>query len=181
MPLVRDAMRNRVLSGGAGKSTPAADAVVRRKLGDILFDSFFEYGIVFTYTTGLEARIGTIPIQSDAHFMCVESMYDMHLTDVPAFASTGIGVLPALAAGGYLVQLTDGGTQRAMSNIFVPASTLFGSAQRPFVWPFTHLFKANTSIGVAATGIGTPVALTTARFVFAGFKIPLGSVPELGL
>jgi hypothetical protein len=175
MPLPTDAMRIR------GKASPAADAIIRRKLGDILFDSAFQYGINFAYTTGVEALTGTIPIQSDAHFMCVETLYDMHLTTVPAFASTGIGVVPALAAGGYLVLLTDGGTQRALSNIAVPASTLFGSAQRPFVWPFTHLFKANTSIGIVSTGIGTPVALTTVRYVFAGFKIPLGSVPELGL
>jgi hypothetical protein len=175
MPLPTDAMRIR------GKAGPAADAIIRRKLGDILFDSAFQYGINFAYTTGVEALTGTIPIQSDAHFMCVETMYDMHLTTVPAFASTGIGVVPALAAGGYLVLLTDGGTQRALSNIAVPASTLFGSAQRPFVWPFTHLFKANTSIGILSTGIGTPSALTTVRYVFAGFKIPIGSVPELGL
>ena len=171
-------MRN---NGGQGRTSPAADAIIRRKLGDILFDSAFQYAINFIYTTGLEALTGTIPIQSDAHFMCVETIYDMSLTTIPAFASTGIGVLPALALGGYLVTLTDGGTQRAMSNIPVPASTLFGTAQRPFVWPFTHIFKANTSIGVASTGVGTPVALTTVRYVFAGFKIPLGSVPELGL
>jgi hypothetical protein len=175
MPLPTDAMRIR------GKASPAADAIIRRKLGDILFDSAFQYAINFAYTTGVEAPTGTIPIQSDAHFMCVETVYDMHLTTVPAFASTGIGVVPALAAGGYLVLLTDGGTQRALSNIAVPASTLFGSAQRPFVWPFTHLFKANTSIGIQSTGIGAPSALTTVRYVFAGFKIPLGSVPELGL
>jgi hypothetical protein len=175
MPLPTDAMRIR------GKASPAADAIIRRKLGDILFDSAFQYAINFSYTTGVEALTGTIPIQSDAHFMCVETVYDMHLTTVPAFASTGIGVVPALAAGGYLVLLTDGGTQRALSNIAVPASTLFGSAQRPFVWPFTHLFKANTSIGILSTGIGTPSALTTVRYVFAGFKIPIGSVPELGL
>jgi hypothetical protein len=165
--------------GAAGQASPAGR--IRRKLGDILFDSFFQYAINFVYTTGSEALQGTIPIQADAHFLCVETVYDMQLTTVPAFASTGIGVLPALAAGGYLVQLTDGGTQRFLSNIQLPASTLFGTAQRPFVWPFTHLFKANTSIGVASTGIGTPVALTTVRYVFAGFKIPLNSVPELGL
>jgi len=169
-------------NGGQGRATPAADAIVRRKLGDILFDSFFEYAINFVYTVGTEALTGTIPIQSDAHFMCVETMYDVALTAVPVFAVANLGALPQLGSGGTLVQLTDGGTQRALSNIQVPASTLFGSAQRPFVWPFTHIFKANSSIGILSTGVSAAaMALTTVRYVFAGFKIPLGSVPELGL
>ena len=157
--------------------------MIRRRIGDILYDSFFQYGINFTYVVGTEAFTGTIAIQSDAHFLCVESVYDVHLTVVPAFgAGTTLGVVPGLAAGGCLVTLTDGGSQRALSNQQVPASTLFGSAQRPFVWPFTHLFKANTSIGILSTGIAAAqMAGVTVRYVFCGFKVPKGSVPELGL
>src|SRR5258705_1878970 len=180
MPNPNAAMIQRI-TGGRGRPTPAADAIIRRKLGDIMFDSFFEYAINFAYTVGTEALTGTIPIQSDAHFMCVESVYDLALTAVPAIAATNLG--PGMSAasqaglGGTLVQITDGGNQRALSNILVPASTLFGTAQRPFVWPFTHLFKANTSIGVASTGVSAALmANTTVRYVFAGFKIPLGSV-----
>ncbi|MGH7187450.1 MAG: hypothetical protein ACREIB_14375, partial [Pseudomonadota bacterium] len=150
--------------------------------GDIRFDSFFQYAINFAYTVGPVALTGTIAIQSDAHFMCVETVYDVALTAAPAFGVGNLGAVPQLASGGCLVQLTDGGTQRAMQNIPVPASTLFGSAQRPFVWPFSHVFKANTSIGVLSTGVSAAAMVgTTVRYVFAGFKIPIGSMPELQL
>jgi len=182
MPLPTDAQRMR----NSPLASKAADRMIRRKLGDILFDSMFQYAINFAYVTGVEALTGTIAIQSDAHFLCVESVYDLALTAVPAIGATNLG--PGMSAasqaglGGTLVQITDGGTQRAMSNILLPASALFGTGQRPFVWPFTHLFKANTSIGVASTGVSAALmALTTVRYVFCGFKIPLGSVPELGL
>jgi len=181
MPQPTSAMNRR-----GGPAASPSGPTGRRRLGDILFDSYFQYAINFVYTTGLEALTGTIPIQSDAHFMCVETAYDVALTAVPAIAATNLG--PGMSAasqaglGGTLVQLTDGGTQRAMSNIAVPASTLFGTAQRPFVWPFTHVFKANTSIGVLSTGVSAALmALTTVRYVFCGFKIPKDSAPEWGL
>jgi len=155
---------------------------MRRRLGDIRFDSFFQYGINFAYTVGTEALTGTIAIQSDADFLCVETVYDVALTAAPAVAAVNIGTVPQLAAGGYLVQLTDGGSQRLLSNIPVPASTIFGTAQRPFVWPMTHLFRANSLIGVQSTGISAlAVALTTVRYVFCGFKVPKGGLEELGL
>jgi hypothetical protein len=147
--------------------------MVRRRLGDVLYDSFFQYAANFPFgVAGTEALTQTIAIQADAHFMCVEGVYDV---------GTAAGVVPALLSGGALVQLTDGGSQRALSNIAVPVSTLFGTAQRPFVWPFTHLFRANTSIGINAVGIGAAMIGITMRLVFCGFKVPIGSVPELKL
>ena len=180
MPSTIDAMRGR--TGGAVGRAGAPGTLIRRKLGDILFDSFFQYAINFAYVTGVEALQGVIQIQTDAHFLCVETVYDLALTAVPAIVATGLGVVPQAGSGGCLVQLTDGGTQRQLSNILVPASTLFGTSQRPFVWPFTHLFKAGASIGIASTGVSAALmANTTVRYVFCGFKIPINTAQDLGL
>jgi hypothetical protein len=147
--------------------------LVRRRLGDILYDSFFQYVQNFTYTVGTEALTAVVPIQSDAHFLCVETVYDL---------GTATGVVPAALSGGALIILTDGGSQRQLSSAQVPVSALFGTAQRPFVWPFTHLFRANSSIGIVATGSSAALmAGITMRLVFCGFKVPKGSVPELDL
>lgn len=180
MPSPTAAMRQR---GGSQASQVQGDMLQpRRKLGDIRFDSFFQYAVNLAFVTGAESLPFTIPVQSDAHFMCVETLYDVALTAVPAVAAVAIGVVPQLASGGFLVQWTDGGNQRALQNIQIPISTACGTAQRPFVWPFTHVFKANTSIQGIVTGAGAAaVANTTARIVFAGFKVPIKSMPELGL
>ena len=180
MPYPTQAMNRR--GGSTTSPSPVDGQSPRRKLGDIRWDSFFTYAVNLVYTTGIEALPFTIPVQSDAHFMCVESIYDVALTTPVAVAAVAIGVVPQLASGGVLIQLTDGGTQRAMSNIQIPVSTLFGTAQRPFVWPFTHVFKANTSIQGLATGVAAAVmALTTVRLTFSGFKIPINTMPEMGL
>lgn len=154
---------------------PAPAGYTRRKLGDIFFDTFFQYAIPFTFTTGSETLTGTIPIQSDAHFLCVHSMYD---TGVPvATEATRITLLN----GGALVTLTDGGNQSMLSNIPVPADSMFGTAQRPYMWPFVHLFRANTPITFQLVGQGAGSAGLTMRFVLGGFKVPLNSGAALGL
>lgn len=162
---------------GGPAALPIEVRRVRRKLGDVGLDSFFQYGINFAFTVGTEALPGNIPIQSDAHFMCQETVYDLALTS----GAASVGVVPAQISGGALIQITDGATQRAMQNIQIPISTFAGSAQRPFVWPFTHLFKANTSISLLVTGTSVAMALVTLRLVFVGFKVPFGTATEYGL
>jgi len=142
----------------------------RTRLGDVFIDSEFNYALNIggaAFVTGLETLTGTIPIQSDADFICVHSMYETGLANA--------GVL-LLLNGGALVQLTDGSTQRAMSNIPVPATTLFGTAQRPYMWPLTHRFKANTPIGFQVTGLAASLIGITMRFVLGGFKVPLNTL-----
>jgi hypothetical protein len=150
----------------------------RKRLGDIFYDSFFQYvGVVTGFATGLEVLTVNIPIQNDANFLCVSTEYeDGQLASGLAAAPNK----PSLLNGGILVQLTDGASQRALSSLPVPVTDLFGSAQRPFLWPLTHLFRANSLIGIQATGqgVGPPTVVgATFRLVFSGFKVPVGSVP----
>ena len=141
----------------------------RGGLSDIYRNSFFQYSILFTLTASQTLQL-TIPIQADADFFCVMSMYD---TSLLGGAGATSNLATGIANGGSLVQIIDTSAQRYLQNIPVPASSLFGNAQRPYVWPFTHTFRANGAIGVNAQD--TSGAGQTVRYTFAGYKIPLGT------
>jgi hypothetical protein len=150
-------------------------------LGQITRDAFFQYTQVFgtapnLFTVGTETFNITLPIQSDAHFICVMTQYDNSLQ-----INTNAQQLPNLLGGGAVVLLTDTSAQRQLASAQVPINSLFGTAQRPYVWPFTHLFRANGGIGIQITGTAVAGAGQVIRLTFSGFKIPIGSVPELGL
>lgn len=151
---------------------------VRKRLGDVFIDSSFQYGIAMggaAFVTGLETLVGTIPIQSDANFLCVHTVYD------PGVLDGDTDPRNTLLQGGVLVTITDGATQRDLSNIPIPVNCLFGSAQQPYMWPLTHLFRANTPIGIRITGTAVAMIGITVRLVFGGFKVPVGSVPDTNL
>jgi hypothetical protein len=165
--------------------TGASRQLAGRNLGSVVRDSFFQYAVNITFgATGLDNQTPVIPIQSDAHFLCVQTM----MSNSAAVGGTATGAsspYTEVLHGGAIVQLTDGGSQRLLSLIPIPANCLFGSAKEPYIWPFTHLFRANTFIGVSATGAITGAAPgmngANFRLVFAGFKVAIGSFPELGL
>ena len=157
-----------------------------RNLGSVIRDSFFQYAVNITFGAGgVDNQTPVIPIQSDAHFLCVQSMMSNSSAVGNPTATTATPYVEILH-GGAIVQLTDGGSQRLLSLIPIPANCLFGSAKEPFIWPFTHLFRANTFIGVNATGsvagaAGIGMNGANLRLVFSGFKVAIGSFPELGL
>jgi hypothetical protein len=152
---------------------PAGLQPFPRKLGDVLIDEYFEYIATVTFTA-LQNVITNIPIQADAHFYCVSSYFN---SSTASGANTFMGACQN--RGGSLVQLTDGGSQRQLSNAQVPANCQFGTSQRPFIWPLRKIFRANTSITINATD--TTGGAQVVDYVFGGFKIPLGSAPELKL
>jgi hypothetical protein len=148
-------------------------------LAAIVRDSFFEYAsAALTFAAGTENFNQTIQVQADAHFLCVMTMYDSTVIVPGTGALTGAG-FPVCLNGGALIQLTDASAQRQLQSAQVPINTLFGTAQRPYIWPFTHAFRANGGIGFNITGAGASVAGQVIRLVFGGFKVPIGSVPEL--
>lgn len=166
--------------------TGAPRQLAGRNLGSVVRDSFFQYAVNITFGAGgVDNQTPVIPIQSDAHFLCVQTM----MSNQSAVGVTGAGVgtpYVEILHGGAIVQLTDGGSQRLLSIIPVPANCLFGSAKEPYIWPFTHLFRANTFIGVNATGsaagaAGVGMTNMNLRLIFAGFKVVIGSFPELEL
>jgi hypothetical protein len=154
-----------------------------RGLGSVVRDVFFSYATgPLTFAVGNENQQPTIVIQQDAHFVCCSSCYT-NTAEVGNNTATTAVPFVRVQNGGALVQLTDGGNTRFMSNVQVPLTSLFGSGELPHIWEFTHLFRANTTIGINITGMNNaaPFAGQVIRLTFHGFKIPVGSLPALGL
>lgn len=158
------AMRKRGVPLSAGQMDPGP---LRGGLGSIVRNSFFTYHQTFTFTAS-QTLSNTIQIQTDAHFLLV-------FTTVAAQTSAGAAL--TRPDGGSLVQLRDASGQRLLSSAPVPASNLFGTAQRPFVLPYTHIFRAGGGITIEATD--TTAAAQVAYYDFHGYKVPIGSVPWL--
>ncbi len=158
-------MRKRIIPASTG------GRYLPRSMAAVIKNSAFFYDILFTFTAVGQQLQDIIRIQSDAHFVCVSSQYD----SADAQPST-------LLQGGGTIQLQDSSGQRFLSVNQVPFSTIFGTGQRPFVWPFTHIFRANGGIVLTATNQAALVAgVHRYRFVFAGYKIPPASVTESDL
>ena len=163
-----------------------APALVRmnvRGLSDVTRDCFFQYASnAFTFTAGNEAFSQSIQIQSDAHFLCVSLGYTNSLESGNATATTATPFL-VIPNGGALVQLTDGSSQRFLSNVPVPLSSLFGRevSNGPHVLELTQLFRANGFISINITGMAASAVFAgqVIRLVFNGFKVPRGMVPAL--
>jgi len=162
-------MPPRNLRSGPTVYTPGSlmPEVMRRGLGAIVRNSFFTYVQNFTFVAN-ETQTNTIQIQSDAHFLLVETSFISQLAG---------GGAPAFQDGGSMIQLRDAAGQRLLSSATVPATSLFGTAQRPFILPFTHIFRAGGGITIEATG--TTGAAHTSRYAFHGFKVPIGNVDWL--
>jgi hypothetical protein len=150
------------------------------RIGNVIEDSWFIYAPAnpFTFVTGLENFQVVIPIQSDAHFICKASAYTNSVEVGNIAANTSVQRLDILN-GGAIIQLTDGGNNRFLSNVQVPLNLMFGDGRLPHLWEFTFLFRANTSIGINITG--TLGAAQVIRLAFYGMKIPVGSRGDLGL
>ena len=153
-----------------------------RGLGNILWDEFFKYSITFTFTTGAENFQQVIPIQSDAHFICMSTAYTNSHEVGNAVATTSTPYVN-IWNGGAVVQITDGGNQHFLSNIQVPVNVLFGTGQLPHIWEFTHMFRANTPLAINITGMGAaaPFAGQVIQLVFLGMKVPLAHAQAIGL
>jgi hypothetical protein len=152
-----------------------------RALADVVRDSFFQYGSnAFTFTVGNENLQQSIQIQSDAHFLCTSLSYT-NTAEVGNSANQTATPYVRISNGGALVQITDGSSQRFLSNVQVPLSTLFGPGFQPHILELTHLFRANGFINVSLTGMNNaaPFAGQVIRLVFSGFKVPVGMVPAL--
>lgn len=155
------------MSSGAPSVRPAG-IPQQLKLGDIIYDDYFLYETSITFDVALGNKIVNIPIQSDAHFIWVAGIMNTNAaTTTSSFQGAGVN------RGGCMIQITDGATNRQLSNVPVPANTQFGSAQRPFVLPLRKLFKANSPININATDT-TNTTSQIVDLVFAGFKVPLG-------
>lgn len=146
-----------------------------RGIGDVVRDSFFSFtSQLFTFTVGSENFQQALQIDSNYHFLWVSAAYT-NTAEVGNATATTATPFVRVSNGGALVQISDGSGQRALSNLQVPVSSLFGDGRLPHILEFTHLFRAAGSINISITGMGAaaPFAGQAIRLIFHGFKVPL--------
>lgn len=160
MPLQTTApLRRRMISVPVTGDGQAVE--VPRGLGSIVRDAWFTYAENFLPLAASTVVTRTIQIQTDAHFLCVMTI---------ATRQTAAGAAITRPDGGSTVKLSDASAQRALSNVALPIAGLFGTAERPFVWPLTHLFRAGGGITIELTDL--TAANQDVRLEFSGFKVP---------
>ncbi len=93
----------------------------------------------------------TLSVQADADFLCT------YLTAVNSDAL------------GFLLQITDQGSNRKLSNVQIIFSSITGTAQRPYVLPMPHRFQRTGAILLDFTNLGA--LSSTARVQLHGYKV----------
>ena len=142
-------------------------------LGRIYEDETADYSTgPISFTLGTEPFNNVIQIQSDAHFVCIETTYTNSL-EVCAAGST----IPVFKYGGATLQVVPGNTGKPLQNVATPIRELAGDARLPYVWPLPYLFLANSTLGSqgVGSGVGPPsMAGGEIRITYHGYKVPRG-------
>lgn len=125
---------------------------------------YYVYPIVFAAFTGVGQRsVNVIRIQTDAAFLW------LMLTGTSVGDTTAVPTNGGQVNGGSLIEITDQGGQRALTDAPTPFSSICGSAQRPYILPTPHRFPRGGSINVAVTNQGTVGQIV--RLEFHGMKL----------
>ena len=103
---------------------------------------FFIYEQDFVPLGASATTVGNIQIQADSHFLAVAGV--ALVTDVTN--TTVLNSESNANSSGILVLVTDVGSGMPLSTTGVPLESLFGTAQRPAVWPIPKLFRAAGNI-----------------------------------
>ena len=119
--------------------------------------TFFIYEQDFVTPLQLAASattVGNIQLQDDSHFLAVAGV--ALLTDTTN--TTVVNSESNANASGVLVLITDVGSGSQLSQVPVPLDSIFGTAQRPAVWPMPKLFRKGGTIATQVQNL-----LATAR------------------
>lgn len=117
----------------------------------------YTYGVAITFTALLQTATASISIQQDADFVWLMSCYSHTDTTSPQ------------VNGGSLIQITDQGSNRLLTNVPVPIADYFGTAQRPFYLPVPHTFQRSGVINISLQNQG--IAAQVVRLTFHGYKL----------
>lgn len=109
-------------------------------------------------------QVATIEITQEADFVASRIL---HVALNPA---TG-AILPYQVAGGpsYIVQMTDGGSDRTLQNFQLHVDTIAGTAQRSVPFPKNRLFRRNSTISFVYTN--QQAVATQVWMAILGYKI----------
>lgn len=128
-----------------------------------LVADFYAYNILFTTLNAGTSQTANIQIQADS---------DFEIQKLTAFATTANSSAPSTTTMPLVtVLLTDTGSGRQLTDIAVPISSLFGTAQLPFILPNTKILQARAVLAIQISNFGSGVNYSTIQLSFIGRKL----------
>jgi len=127
--------------------------LVPRELWGV-YKTFFVYEQDFLPLSASTTTVGNVQVQNDSHFLCVAGI----ALETDTTNTTVVNSESNANASGVLVLVTDVGAGAPLSSTPIPLDNLFGTAQRPAVWPLPKLFRAGGTIATQVQNL-----LATAR------------------
>lgn len=124
---------------------------------------FFVYNVVFNALAAGTSQTGNIQIQADSDFEIQKLTAQILQVLGTAESTTEVQALSAL--------VTDTGTGRQLSDIAVPLSNLFGTAQLPFILPNTKIMKARSILAIQVSNYAVGIDYERIQLSFIGRKI----------
>lgn len=119
---------------------------------------------------------GNFLVQNDSAFCITTTTYlatSQADAAIAEFQPFGSGLTTGLVP--VIIQLTDTGSGRILSDARIPIDSLFGTAQRPFHWPSYKLLDPSTTFQASAQNLSATAM--TLRLVFHGYKV-FANVPN---
>lgn len=124
---------------------------------------FFVYDVIFLTLTAGTTQTNNIQIQADSDFEIQKLTAQVFQTLGADQSNTVTQAISILA--------TDTGTGRQLSDIAVPLSAMFGTAQLPFILPNTKILAARSILAIQATNYSSAVSYARIQLSFIGRKI----------
>lgn len=130
----------------------------------------FTYTINFASLGASATASANFLVQNDSAFVITQTTYLITDTSDVAVAELqpfGSGLTTGLV--GVLVTLSDTGSGRNLMDAGVPIDGLFGTAQRPYVWPYPKILDPSSTF---STQLQNLVATARrVRLAFHGYKV----------
>jgi hypothetical protein len=120
----------------------------------------FSYVLTLANVASGATASGALQILADSAFLIQSTV----VTSVDV--TTGLLVSNPVGT----IQLTDSGSGQSLFSAALPLSSVFGTAQLPFLWTLPRLLKANSTIAAQFTA-GTTTNNVTYYLSFNGMKI----------
>lgn len=134
-----------------------------RGVADKFISVFYSYSMLFSAVASGATSNQNLQIQADSNFMITELSYFAFDTTTNAAPATFTST----------IQLTDTGSGMTLFDRAIPITSVFGTAQLPFVMPISRVISANAVL-TGTLNAGVLANATTIYLVFHGFKIYKG-------
>lgn len=127
-------------------------------------EDFYIYELDFNGFTHGTTATNSFTVQTDSNFIWQYGMYWCEGTGTLTGLTNSTLVVPFAT-----IAIQDASSGRQLTSAPVQVSSMFGTAERPFILPFPRYFRANTQLMVTAVNYDSAVSYNL-KLSFCGIK-----------